>query len=96
MSQHEQSKGGHRKAPKEKTSVCRAGRSYPVVFPLVENSQCFGSAILYPALLEHEEDNIGKLPLHYQHEVRFGLLPRYARLTHVSNIDKGETHVSFS
>jgi hypothetical protein len=64
--------GRSRQAPKEKTSVCRAGRSYPAVFPLVEKSQCFGSAILYPALLENEEDNIGKLPLHNQYDIRFG------------------------
>ena len=35
-------------------------------------AQCFGSAILYPALLENEEDYIVKLPLHNQYDIRFG------------------------
>ena len=32
----------------------------------------YGSVIFYPEMLENEEDNIVKLPLHYQHDVRFG------------------------
>ena len=30
------------------------------------------SAFFYPAKLENEEDNIGKLPLHDEYNVRFG------------------------
>ena len=32
----------------------------------------YGLAIFYPAMLENEEDNIIKLPLHDQHDFRFG------------------------
>jgi hypothetical protein len=32
----------------------------------------YGSAIFYPAMLENEENNIVKLPLHDQNNVRFG------------------------
>jgi hypothetical protein len=38
-----------------------------------ERRSSYGSAIFYPAMPENEEDNIVKLSLHYQHEVRFGL-----------------------
>ena len=38
-----------------------------------ERRSSYGSAIFYPATPENKEDNIVKLPLHDQHDVRFGL-----------------------
>jgi len=70
MSQHKQSKGGHRDESKEKTSFCRAGSRYPVVFPLVKNPNVWAGDF-FPAMPENEEDNKIKLSLHDQYDVRF-------------------------
>ena len=38
-----------------------------------ERRSSYGSAIFYSEMLENEEENIIKLPLHNQYDVRFGL-----------------------
>jgi hypothetical protein len=56
----------------------------------------FASAIFYLAMLENKEENRIKLLLYNQYRVRFGPSPRPARLTHLFNINEGETHVFYS
>jgi len=70
MSQHEKSKEVVEMNLK-KNELCRARSRYPVVFPFVNNRNIWTS-VFYPAMLENEEDNIIKLPLHDHYHVRFG------------------------
>ena len=56
----------------------------------------FASAIFYPAMPENEEENKIKLPLYNPYDARLEPQPRYALLTHLFNINKGETYVLYS
>jgi hypothetical protein len=51
--------------------------------------------IFYPVILEIEEENLAKLSLHDQYDVRLGPSPRFARLPHAFTIHKEKSHVPF-